>query len=26
LHLMRDGLGFVGFYFRRSPHQLEKQG
>ncbi len=26
LHLMRDGLGFVSFYFRRSPHQLEKQG
>jgi O-antigen/teichoic acid export membrane protein len=26
LHLMRDGLGFIGFYFRRSPHQLEKQG
>jgi O-antigen/teichoic acid export membrane protein len=26
LDLMRDGLGFVGFYFRRSPHQLEKQG
>jgi O-antigen/teichoic acid export membrane protein len=26
LHLMRDGLGFVSFYFRRSPHQLEKRG
>jgi O-antigen/teichoic acid export membrane protein len=26
LHLMRDGLGFLRFYFRRSPHQLEKQG
>jgi O-antigen/teichoic acid export membrane protein len=26
LHLMRDGLGFVGVYFRRSPHQLEKEG
>jgi O-antigen/teichoic acid export membrane protein len=26
LRLMRDGLGFVSFYFRRSPHQLEKQG
>jgi len=26
LDLMRDGLGFVGVYFRRSPHQLEKQG
>jgi hypothetical protein len=26
LHLMGDGLGFVSFYFRRSPHQLEKQG
>jgi len=25
LHLMRDGLGFISFYFRRSPHQLEKQ-
>jgi hypothetical protein len=26
LRLMRDGLGFVGVYFRRSSHQLEKQG
>jgi hypothetical protein len=26
LHLMRDGLGFVSFYFRRSPHQVENQG
>ena len=25
-HLIRDGLGFLSFYFRRSPHQLEKQG
>ena len=26
LHLMRDGLGFLSVYFRRSPHQLEEQG
>jgi hypothetical protein len=26
LRLMRDGLGFISFYFRRSSHQLEKQG
>jgi O-antigen/teichoic acid export membrane protein len=26
LRLMRDGLGFIGVYFRRSPHQVEKQG
>lgn len=26
LRLMREGLSFVGLYFRKSPHQLEGQG